>query len=174
MTWQKGRRDSIGHTCNYTDGWSSQVDISHKQMPHNIAGLYFSSIPPSDTSSERLWSLPLVLGAEAMKVIVFQLYFPKLLGSMVRDLRMSCENLITQPERQNLDCYHTKGTNCQAILVKKVTINKYKLKKEILVSLSLTLYCSQEFELLPTERKKSCKAMDQIWGWSFKLEKANI
>lgn len=73
-----------------------------------------------------------------------------------------------------MDSYHTKGTNCQAILVKKVTINKYKLEKETLVSLPLIPYCSQEFELLPTERKESCKAMDQILDWSFKLEKMNI
>ena len=71
------------------------MDISHEQMPHNVAELYFNSIPPSDTSSERLRSVPPVPGAEAMKVLVFELYFPKLLGSMVRDLRMSCENLIT-------------------------------------------------------------------------------
>ena len=71
------------------------MDISHEQTPRNVAVLYFNSIPPNDASRERLWSVPLVLGAEAMKVLVLELYFPKLLGSMVRDLRMSCENLIT-------------------------------------------------------------------------------
>lgn len=82
-TSQEEKRDSIGPICNLTDSWGRYVGVSHETVFQ-------------DSSQERPWRVPLAMWAEATKEVTLELS-PTLWGTMVKNLRIWCENLIPGP-----------------------------------------------------------------------------
>lgn len=160
MTWQEERKDS-----NLIRWWGRYEDVSHEWTHHKVVGLWlFWWYPIKVTPAERFcwvhhWDGSWGNARGSIRITSLQLW-----GSMVKDLRTSCENLISGLTREaefgylSYTRYQTPRSICQK-----------RDNKQTQVGNRDTCLFSSYSTLLPTiaRRKESCKAVNQIWYWSF-------